>query len=74
MNCADCGSPRLATYDSRHIGEHVVRKRKCLACEERFYTIESYMTEEELANIENLRKLRYDTGSESETESTEDAG
>lgn len=74
MNCADCGSTRLHIYDSRHIGEHVVRKRKCLACEERFYTIESYMTEEELANIENMRKLRYDTGSESETASTEDAG
>ena len=74
MNCADCGSPRLATYDSRHIGEHVVRKRKCLACGERFYTIESYMTEEELTNIENLRRLRYDTGSESETERAESAG
>jgi len=74
MNCADCGSSRLAIYDSRHIGDHVVRKRKCLACEERFYTIESYMTEEELANIENMRRLRYDTGSESETASTEDAG
>jgi hypothetical protein len=32
------------------------------------------MTEEELANIENLRRLRYDTGSESETERAEDAG
>jgi hypothetical protein len=32
------------------------------------------MTEEELANIENMRRLRYDTGSESETASTEDAG
>lgn len=74
MNCADCGSTRLHIYDSRHIGDHVVRKRKCLACEERFYTIESYMTEEELANIENMRRLRYDTGSESETASTEDAG
>ncbi len=74
MNCAGCGSPRLATYDSRHIGEHVVRKRKCLACEERFYTIESYMTEEELANIENMRRLRYDTGSEGQTERAESAG
>lgn len=74
MNCADCGSTRLHIYDSRHIGDHVVRKRKCLACEERFYTIESYMTEEELANIENMRRLRYDTGSEGQTESTEDAG
>lgn len=74
MNCADCGSTRLATYDTRHVGDYVVRKRKCLACEERFYTIESYMTEEELANIENLRRLRYDARGESETESTESAG
>lgn len=74
MNCADCGSTRLHIYDSRHIGDHVVRKRKCLACEERFYTIESYMTEEELANIESLRKSHYDIGSEGQTESTEDAG
>lgn len=71
MNCSDCGSSRLATYDTRHVGDYVVRKRKCLTCEERFYTIESYMTEEELANIENLRRLRYDTGDESQTESEE---
>lgn len=56
MNCADCGSSRLHIYDSRHIGDHVVRKRKCLACEEKFYTIESYMTEEELEVIENLKR------------------
>ena len=56
MNCADCGSSRLHIYDSRHVGDHVVRKRKCLVCEEKFYTIESYMTEEELEAIENLKK------------------
>ena len=56
MNCAECGSNRLHIYDSRHVGDYVVRKRKCLACEEKFYTIESYMTEEELEMIENLKK------------------
>jgi hypothetical protein len=34
----------------------VVRKRKCLACDERFFTVESYMTEEELADIEAIKK------------------
>lgn len=56
MNCADCGSSKLSIYDSRHIGSHVVRKRKCLSCEEKFYTIESYMSEEELAEIEAIKK------------------
>ena len=54
--CADCGSPKLAIYDSRHIGNYVVRKRKCLSCEEKFYTIETYMSEEELLEIEAIKK------------------
>jgi len=56
MNCEECGSSRLHIYDSRHVGDYVVRKRKCLACEDKFYTIESYMTKEELEMIENLKK------------------
>jgi transcriptional regulator NrdR family protein len=55
MNCPECESSKLNIYDSRHIGNHVVRKRKCLACDERFYTLESYMSEEELAEIESIR-------------------
>jgi transcriptional regulator NrdR family protein len=74
MNCADCGSSRLATYDTRHVGDHVVRKRKCLACGERFYTIESYMTEEELEAIEAIRREQHDTGSESQETSEENIG
>jgi transcriptional regulator NrdR family protein len=54
--CADCGSPKLAVYDTRHVHNYVVRKRKCLACDARFYTLESYMSEEELAEIENLKR------------------
>lgn len=56
MICVDCGSPKLAIYDSRHVHNYVVRKRKCLSCEEKFYTIESYMTEEELLEIEAIKK------------------
>lgn len=56
MNCADCGNSKLAIYDTRHIGDYVVRKRKCLKCDEKFYTIESYMSEEELATIEEIKR------------------
>jgi transcriptional regulator NrdR family protein len=60
MNCADCGSNKLAVYDTRHVGAHVVRKRKCVSCNEKFYTIESYMSEEELEEIEVIRKEEHD--------------
>ena len=60
MNCADCGSSKLAVYDTRHVGAHVVRKRKCVSCNEKFYTLESYMSEEELEEIEAIRKEEYD--------------
>lgn len=56
MKCPECDHEKLLTYDSRRIGNHVVRKRKCVACDERFYTLESYMSEEELAEIEAIRK------------------
>lgn len=74
MNCPECSHAKLATYDTRHVADYVVRKRKCLACDERFYTIESFMSEDELENIENLKRGHYDTGSESEATSEEDAG
>lgn len=60
MNCADCGSSKLTVYDTRHVGAHVVRKRRCVSCNEKFYTIESYMSEEELEEIEVIRKEEYD--------------
>ncbi len=60
MNCADCGSSKLAVYDTRHVGDYVVRKRKCVSCDEKFYTLESYMSEEELEEIEAIRKEEYD--------------
>ena len=56
MICADCNSPKLAVYDTRHVGNYVVRKRKCLSCEEKFYTVETYMSEEELLEIEAIKK------------------
>jgi len=56
MNCSECQSSRLNIYDSRHIGDYVVRKRKCLDCDEKFYTIESYLTEEQLEEIEKLKR------------------
>jgi transcriptional regulator NrdR family protein len=56
MNCPECESSRLNIYDSRHLGDYVIRKRKCLDCDEKFYTIESYLTEDQLEEIENLKK------------------
>lgn len=73
MNCPECQSSKLNIYDSRHIGEHVVRKRKCLACDERFYTIESYMSAEELEAIEAIRRGQHDARSEAQETSEEAA-
>lgn len=56
MNCPECDHTKLKTYDSRHVSEYVVRKRKCEMCEYRFFTVESYMSEEQLEEIENLKK------------------
>jgi transcriptional regulator NrdR family protein len=74
MNCPECQSSKLNIYDSRHIGDHVVRKRKCMACDERFYTIESYMSAEELEAIEAIRREQHDTGSETQETSEENIG
>ena len=74
MKCPHCSSNKLQTYDSRKVADYVVRKRKCITCDERFYTIESYMSEEELEDIENLRRTARDPRSESQSQSTEDIG
>jgi transcriptional regulator NrdR family protein len=64
MNCPHCDGKRLAIYDSRHTQYDVIRKRRCLSCEFRFFTLERYMTEEEFD----------DARSESKTTSKENAG
>ena len=56
MNCPECESNHLKIYDSRHIDNYVIRKRKCEECGDKFFTIESYLTQEQLDEIEILRK------------------
>ena len=56
MRCPACDTTKVATYDSRRVEDRVVRKRKCLVCDERFYTLEQYMSEEELEEIQQLRR------------------
>jgi len=56
MKCPACANNKIATYDTRRIEDMVVRKRKCLACDERFYTLEQYMSEEELEEVQQLRR------------------
>lgn len=56
LNCSECQSNRLNIYDSRHVFDYVIRKRKCLSCDHRFYTVETYLTEEELLDIEAMKK------------------
>jgi len=56
MQCPSCRNTKIATYDTRRIEDMVVRKRKCLACDERFYTLEQYMSEEELEEVQELRR------------------
>lgn len=56
MDCPECSNNKLAVYDSRHFMDIVVRKRKCSACDYRFYTIESIMSIDQLEHIQSLRK------------------
>ena len=56
MNCPNCHGYKLSIYDTRHTRETVMRKRRCLKCEYRFYTVETYMTEEELEYLQHERK------------------
>ena len=75
MQCPSCRNTKIATYDTRRIEDMVVRKRKCLACDERFYTLEQYMSEEELEEVQELRRKQQldDPRSESQSKSKEAA-
>ena len=56
MKCPSCANTKIVTYDTRRIEDMVVRKRKCLNCEDRFYTLEQYMSEDELEEVQQLKK------------------
>jgi transcriptional regulator NrdR family protein len=74
MQCPSCRNTKIATYDTRRIEDMVVRKRKCLACDERFYTLEQYMSEDELEEVQEIRKKQiHDPRSESQSEGEEAA-
>ena len=67
-----CGSSILHTYDTRKILDGVMRKRKCLACDFRFYTYELPLSEEQYDELQlRLKETRRDAGSQSETEREE---
>lgn len=74
MMCPECEHNKVHTYDSRKLLEGVLRKRKCLGCDFRFYTYESIMSEDEFEEFQHrLREHYHDTGSQSETEREETA-
>jgi transcriptional regulator NrdR family protein len=75
MKCPACDSTKIHTYDTRRIEDKVVRKRRCTNCEERFYTLEQYMSEEELEEVQELKRKQtvHDPRSESQSEGTEAA-
>ena len=75
MKCTDCGSVKVITYDTRRVEDKVVRKRRCTDCDTRFYTLEQYMSEDELEEIQELRRkqINYDPRSESQSEGEEAA-
>ena len=56
MQCPSCSSTKILTYDTRRVEDKVVRKRRCTNCEERFYTLEQYMAEEELEEVQELKR------------------
>lgn len=56
MKCPNCASTKIHTYDTRRVEDKVVRKRKCIGCDERFYTLEQYMSEDELEEIQEIRR------------------
>ena len=56
MKCPVCDSTKILTYDTRRVEEKVVRKRRCTDCKERFYTLEQYMSEDELEEIQERRR------------------
>lgn len=49
MNCPYCGSNQVKVDDSRDKGEIVMRRRRCLSCNQIFKTREMY----------ELRYIRY---------------
>lgn len=73
MKCTDCGSSKVITYDTRRIEDKVVRKRRCTDCDTRFYTLEQYMSEDELEEIQELRRkqLQHDPRGESQSKGEE---
>lgn len=75
MKCPACDSTKIHTYDTRRIDDKVVRKRRCLECKDRFYTLEQYMSEDELEEIQQIRRKQnvHDPRSESQSESEEAA-
>jgi hypothetical protein len=56
MQCPSCRNTKIHTYDTRRVEDKVVRKRKCTVCDERFYTLEQYMSEDELEEIQEIRR------------------
>jgi transcriptional regulator NrdR family protein len=56
MKCPSCDSTKIHTYDTRRVEDKVVRKRRCTECKERFYTLEQYMSEDELEEVQELRR------------------
>lgn len=75
MKCPACDSTKIHTYDTRRVEDKVVRKRRCTECDERFYTLEQYMSEEELEEVQELRRKQSldDPRSESQSEGKEAA-
>lgn len=72
MLCPTCDHNKLHTYDSRKMLDGVLRKRKCLSCDFRFYTYERIMSEEDYDELQQqLREAAYDARSQSETEREE---
>ena len=75
MKCPACDSTKIHTYDTRRVEDKVVRKRRCTECDERFYTLEQYMSEDELEEVQELRRkqINHDPRSESQSEGKEAA-
>lgn len=75
MKCPACDSTKIHTYDTRRVEDKVVRKRKCTKCNERFYTLEQYMSEDELEEVQELRRKQTldDPRGESQSEGEEAA-
>jgi len=75
MKCPACDSTKIHTYDTRRVEDKVVRKRKCTNCNERFYTLEQYMSEDELEEVQELRRKQTldDLRGESQSEGEEAA-